>query len=70
MYIFIEMQTSGEQTAIPPITTKTDWQEAESEFHRLCSVAAVSAVPIHTIMMLDEYGNTLRVEHFEHEEAK
>lgn len=61
MYIFIEMQTSGEQTAIPP---------AVSEFHRLCSVAAVSSVPIHTIVMLDEHGETLLSEHFEHEEAK
>lgn len=69
MYILIEMQTSGEQTAIPPIVTKTDRNEAESEFHRLCSVAAVSSVPIHSVMMVDEFGNTIRSEHYAHEEA-
>lgn len=66
MYILIEMQTSGSQTAIPPITTKTDWHEAEAEFHRLCSIAAVSSVPVHTVMMVDENGNTARAEHYEH----
>ena len=66
MFILIEMQTTGEQTAIPPIVTKTDRNEAEAEFHRLCSIAAVSSVPIHTVMMVDEYGNTQRAEHYTH----
>ena len=67
MYIIIEMQVLNGVPAIPPITIKQDWQEAESEFHRLCSIAAVSSVPLHTIMMVDEYGNTVRAEHYEHE---
>ena len=66
MYILIEMQTSGDTTSIPPIATRADWQEAEAEFHRLCSIAAVSSVPIHTVMMADEYGNTQRAEHYVH----
>ncbi len=69
MYILIEMQKLNDTTvAIPPIVTKTDWHEAEGEFHRLCSIAAVSSVPIHTVMLVDEYGMTLRSEHYEHEE--
>lgn len=67
VFNIIEMQTSGRQTAIPPIISRTDPDEAESEFHRLCSIAAISSVPIHTIVMMDEYGNVLRSEHYEHE---
>lgn len=66
MYVLIEMQMLNGTPAIPPITIKQDWQEAESEFHRLCSIAAVSSVPLHTVMMVDEYGNTVRAEHYEH----
>ena len=69
MYIFVEMQTSEDHsvTAIPPINTQTDWHEAEATFHQLCAAAAVSPVPLHTVLMLDEYGNTIRAEHYEHE---
>lgn len=66
MYVLIELQTSGNQTAIPPISTRTTWNEAESEFHRLCSLAAVSSVPIHAVMLVDENGITLRAEHYVH----
>lgn len=69
MYVLIEMQKLGDTVAIPPIATKADRNEAESEFHRLCSIAAVSSVPIHTVMMVDEYGNTQRAEHYEHGEG-
>ena len=67
MYIIIEMQVLNGTPAIPPISTWQDRQAAESEFHRLCSIAAVSSVPLHTVMMVDTNGNTLRAEHYEHE---
>lgn len=67
MYVLIEMQVLNGTPAIPPISTWQDWQAAESEFHRLCSIAAVSSVPLHTVMMVDTNGNTLRAEHYEHE---
>ena len=67
MYILIEMQTNGEQTAIPPIITRTEWHEAEAEFHRLCSVAATSSVPVHTVMLVDEHGISVRpAEYYTH----
>lgn len=68
MYILIEMQSDGGVPAIPPIVTRTDRYEAEAEFHRLCSIAAVSAVPLHTVLMMDEKGSTLRCEYYEHPE--
>ena len=69
MYILIEMQKFGDTVAIPPIINRTNWNEAEGEFHRLCSVAATSSVPVHTILMVDEYGTTVRAEHYEHGEG-
>lgn len=66
MYIINEMQTSKSGTALAPAVTRDDWQQAESEFHRLCSIAAVSSVPLHTIMMMDERGIVQRVEYYEH----
>lgn len=67
MYIILEMQTSNGATAVPPLITRDGWQAAESEFHRLCSIAAVSSVPIHTIVMLNEYGERLAAQYYEHE---
>ena len=69
MYIILEMQTSKSGTALAPAATRDDWQQAESEFHRLCSLAAVSSVPLHTIVMLDERGERLAAQFYEHPEA-
>ena len=58
-YIVIELQTTGSITA-HIVTKHTTRAEAESKFHQVLSAAAVSSVPVHTAVMLDEEGYPVR----------
>lgn len=68
MYFIFEMQKlSDTQLAIPtPLNTEKDWNQAESKFHSLCAVAAVSSVPKHTVVMIDEGGYVINAKCYEH----
>ena len=69
MYILQEMQTTGAQTALVPAQTFTDKNQAESAYHQVLAAAAVSSVPVHAVVLLDEHGNTVRREYYEHIDA-
>lgn len=66
MYIIQEMQTNGNQTALVPALTYSDKNQAESAYHTALAAAAVSAVQVHTVLMFDEHGNTLKRDCYEH----
>lgn len=66
MYIIHEMQTTGNQTALVPAKTYTDKNEADSAYHMALASAAVSQVNVHTVMMVDEHGNTIKRDYYEH----
>lgn len=66
MYIIQEMQTTGNQTALVPALTYIDKNQAESAYHTALAAAAVSAVQVHTVLMFDEHGNTLKRDYYEH----
>ena len=56
-YIIQEMQTdaAGNVTFVSPVTKETR-NEAESEYHIKAGYAAISAVPVHTVMCYTEEG--------------
>lgn len=66
MYILQEIQTNGSTTALVPARTYTDKNEAESAYHTALAAAAVSAVNVHTVLLFDEHGNTIKREFYEH----
>lgn len=66
MYILCEMQTTGNQTALVPTKTFADKNQAESAYHQALSAAAVSDVPVHAVVLLDEHGNAVKREFYEH----
>lgn len=66
MYILHELQTTGNQTALCPTKTFIDRLEAESAYHTALGYAAVSSVPVHAVVLMDEHGNTVRREFYEH----
>lgn len=66
MYILQEIQTTNNNTALVPATTYTDKHEAESAFHMALGAAAVSSVTVHAVVLLDEHGNVVRREFYEH----
>ena len=65
MYLVIEMQCNGETIANLPFAYK-EKPEAESKYHALLSVAAVSKVPIHAVVMLNEEGNMIDHKYYSH----
>lgn len=66
MYILIEMQTTGTQTVLVPPVTYTDRNTAESAYYMTLAGAAVSTVNVHTVVLLDEHGNALKRDFYEH----
>lgn len=66
MYIIIEMQTNGSQTALLPAETRLDRLQADSVYYQKLAAAAISTVPIHSVVMLDEHGNRIDGQTYEH----
>ena len=66
MFILLEIQTENQSTALLPALTYSDRNQAESAFYQKLSYAAISEVDIHTVILLDEHGNTIKREFYEH----
>ncbi len=68
-YIIIEMQTTDGVTAIVPPVVKSNYNEAEQEYHTKLAYAAVSAVHLHSVTMLAENGKMIKCEAYDHAPA-
>lgn len=65
-YIVIELQTTGNNTA--NIVTAYDVKEqAESAYYAVLSTAAISSVPVHSVILITEEGYPLMNGHYTHE---
>ena len=57
MYLVIELQKlSDTQVAVAPAIQRENELEAESEYHRVLSAAAISSVPQHTVLFVRDDG--------------
>lgn len=65
MLAVIEIQKNGE-TATPLTELYTDTAQAKSHYHELLSIAAVSDVPEHSVILVSEEGNYMFHEKYEH----
>lgn len=66
-YVIIELQTQLDgSTATPPLVTKTSHDAALQAFHQTAAVAAVSSVPVHTVVLMTESGEAQKREVFVH----
>ena len=65
MKAVIEIQKSGE-TAAPLVQLFTDDAQAKSRYHELLSIAAVSSVPEHSVILVSEEGSYMFHEKYEH----
>lgn len=64
-YIVIEIQKAADGTvAIPPINTYDSFFEALSRYHTILAAAAVSNVPVHTAVVLNEVGQEIRMDSY------
>ena len=66
-YIVIEIQKASDGTiAVPPIATYDNLFDALSRYHTILASAAISEVPVHTACVLNEVGQEIRLDSFNH----
>ena len=65
MYIIIEIQ-KGDSVAIVPPRSYADKDQAESAYHTALAAAAVSSVPVHSVVMLKDNGTLVKSERYVH----
>ena len=65
-FIVIETQTNAGQTVMTQPELFTDQLQAESRWHAIMSLAAVSNVEEHAAMIINQDGATVRREVYRH----
>lgn len=65
MYIVAEFQTNEGTTAILTYTYDNQPQ-AEQKYHEVLAYAAISAVEIHAVSLMNEYGCVYKNEYYSH----
>ena len=64
-YLVIEIQKFADGTvAVPPISTYDSFFEAISRYHTVMAAAAVSDVPVHSCVVLNEVGQEIRMDSY------
>lgn len=68
MYLVLEIQKQldGTGAIVSPIPTFDNRSEAESCWHTKLASAAISSVPVHTVILEDEDANVVRTETYVH----
>ena len=64
-YLTIELQTNNGTTA-NIVTQQNDLAAAESAYYSICASAVISSVEVHSIVLMDETGMTLKNGFFTH----
>ena len=63
MYMIIEIQKQADGSgAFPPVVQRADWNEALSAYHSICASAAISSVPKHIVLLLNDDGEIMNRE--------
>lgn len=65
MYIVLEIQTST--TVATLVNSYEDRNQAESKYHQILSAAALSSVPKHSAVLMNDVGQTIKNETYIHE---
>lgn len=69
MYFIVEIQGFADGTFAHLVTTAATRNLAESEYHRVLSAAAVSALPMHSAIVFTGDGTPIMHQCYTHEEA-
>lgn len=65
MYIVIELQTNTDGQVGNLVTAYEDRNQAESKFHQIMAAAAISELPVHSAIMVDEKGMVCKQDHYD-----
>lgn len=69
MYVVVELQKSADDTIASLVTTHQTLNDAESKFHQVLSYAAVSNLPLHSCVLLNEDAYVVKTESYAHEQV-
>ena len=67
MFIVIELQTINDSQVANIVNAYTEQKVAEQKYHTILAAAAVSSLPCHAAVMLDEKGRMIKSEFYTHE---
>lgn len=59
MYVIIEIQTFENGTIGTLIETADSWKKAQSVYHTKLASAAISGLPVHAVVLMDNRGNPM-----------
>lgn len=65
MYIVVEIQTSTTISTL--VNSYEDRNQAESKYHQILTAAALSNVPKHSAVLMNDVGQTIKNETYIHE---
>ena len=65
MYIVLEIQTSA--TVATLVNSYEDRNQAESKYHQILMAAALSSIPKHSAVLMDDVGETIKMDSYIHE---
>ena len=64
-YIVIEIQKASDGSiGVPPINTYDSFFDAISRYHTILAAAAVSNVPVHTAVVLNQVGQQIAMDSY------
>ena len=66
-YIVIEIQKNSEGTIGNFVFAFDNLPAAENKYHTILAAAAISSIPCHAAVMLNETGYCIKHEHYVHE---
>lgn len=66
MFIVMELQVNAEGQVGNIVTTYSTLAEAQNKFYTICAFAAISEVPMHSAVILDQGGVLIDRQTFEH----
>ena len=66
MFIVLEIQTNADGAVATLVDAFADRNQAEQKYHTILSYAAISELPKHAAVMLDEEGRFIKAECYEH----
>lgn len=69
MYLVIEIQTNADNTVGNFVWSFATQQEAEAKFHAVLAYAAVSALPVHSCVILRNDGLQIAGQAYKHGEV-
>ena len=66
-FLVIEIQKNSEGVVSNIVTAYSDKRQAESAYYTILAAAALSNLPVHTAMVIDDMGNTYHRECYQKE---